>query len=169
MAAEEQLNFYPQPSAPANDVIPPTLPQYPEMILTAIEELNENNGSNKSAISKYIESRYGDLPPAHSTLLTRHLNGMKSAGQLLLIKNNYLKADPNSPTPRGRGRPPKPKAPLPPGTVLPPARPRGRPPKSQYPSDPPPLPKPKPASSVTGKKRGRPPKGKPAVAEPVGA
>ncbi|XP_073057672.1 HMG-Y-related protein A-like [Primulina eburnea] len=168
MAAEEQLDIYPQSSAPDSELAPPALPQYPEMILTAIEELNEKNGSNKSEISKYIESRYGNHPPAHVTLLTRHLNGMKSAGQLLCIKNNYLKPDPNSPPPRGRGRPPKPKAPLPPGTVLPP-RPRGRPPKSHDTSEPPHAPKPKPASSITGKKRGRPPKAKPAVSEPVGA
>ncbi|KZV19543.1 HMG-Y-related protein A-like [Dorcoceras hygrometricum] len=166
MAAEEQQSFNPQFAAqpqpqPPTQVFPPMLPQYPEMILTAIEELNEKNGSNKTSISKHIESTYGNLPPAHSTLLTHHLNRMKSSGQLVFFKNNYLKPDPNSPPRRGRGRPPKPKAPIPPGTVLPPPRPRGRPPKSRDPSDPPPPPKPKPASgatSVSGKKRGRPPK-----------
>uniref|UniRef100_A0A0D3H0G6 H15 domain-containing protein n=1 Tax=Oryza barthii TaxID=65489 RepID=A0A0D3H0G6_9ORYZ len=34
---------------------PPPLPPYPEMILAAIEGLNEKSGSNKSAISKFIE------------------------------------------------------------------------------------------------------------------
>ncbi|XP_075521158.1 HMG-Y-related protein A [Primulina tabacum] len=172
MAAEEQQSFNSQFAAmaqPPTQVFPPTLPQYPEMILTAIEELNEKNGSNKTTISKHIESTYGNLPPAHSTLLTHHLNRMKSSGQLVFFKNNYLKPDPNSPPRRGRGRPPKPKAPLPPGTVLPPPRPRGRPPKSRDPSDAPPPPKPKPApatTSVSGKKRGRPPK---AAAEQVTA
>ncbi|XP_020549681.1 LOW QUALITY PROTEIN: HMG-Y-related protein B-like [Sesamum indicum] len=198
MASEEvQANhFQPPAPAPAPPVPPGTLPQYPEMILAAIEALNEENGSNKSSISKHIEATYGNLPPAHSTLLTHHLNKMKSAGQLLFIKNNYLKPDPNAPPRRGRGRPPKPKSPLPPGTVSPPPRPRGRPPKSRDPTAPPPPPKPKATSTtgnVSGKKRGRPPKGaaegagaapppggaprgrgrppkvKPAVAAPVGA
>lgn len=163
MAAEEQQSFNPQFTAqpqPPTQVFPP-LPQYPEMILTAIEELNEKNGSNKTSISKHIESTYGNLPSAYSTLLTHHLNRMKSSGQLVFFKNNYLKPDPNSPPRRSRGRPPKPKASIPPGTVLPPPRPRGRPPKSRDPSDPPPPPKQKPASattSVSGRKRGRPPK-----------
>ncbi|KAK4430757.1 HMG-Y-related protein A [Sesamum alatum] len=161
MASEEvQANHIPAP-APAPPVPPGTLPQYPEMILSAIEALNEDNGSNKSSISKHIEATYGNLPPAHSTLLTHHLNKMKSAGQLLFIKNNYLKPDPNAPPRRGRGRPPKPKSPLPPGTVSPAPRPRGRPPKSRDPTAPPPPPKPKATSTtatVSGKKRGRPPK-----------
>ncbi|KAK4430321.1 HMG-Y-related protein A [Sesamum alatum] len=152
-----------QPPAPAPAPVPPgTLPPYPEMILAAIEALNEENGSNKSSISKHIEATYGNLPPAHTTLLTHHLNKMKSAGQLLFLKNNYLKPDPNAPPRRGRGRPPKPKTPLPPGTIPPPPRPRGRPPKSRDPTSPPPPPKPKATSTtatVSGKKRGRPPKG----------
>lgn len=163
MAAEEHQSFNPQFAAQAQapTQVFPTLPQYPEMILTAIEELNEKNGSNKTSISKHIESNYGNLPAAYSTLLTHHLNKMKTSGQLVFFKNNYLKPDPNSPPRRGRGRPPKPKTPLPPGTVLPPSRPRGRPPKSRDPSDPPQPPKQKPISattSVSGKKRGRPPK-----------
>ncbi|GFQ03141.1 hmg-y-related protein b [Phtheirospermum japonicum] len=95
------------------------------------------------------------------TLLTHHLNKMKSAGQLAFLKNNYLKPDPNAPPRRGRGRPPKPKTDLPPGAALSPPRPRGRPPKSTDPSDPQPPTKPKPTSptaSVSGRKRGRPPK-----------
>ncbi|KAL0427058.1 UNVERIFIED_CONTAM: HMG-Y-related protein A [Sesamum latifolium] len=159
MASEElQANhFQPPAPAPAPPVPPGTLPQYPEMILAAIEALNEENGSNKSSISKHIEATYGNLPPAHTTLLTHHLNKMKSAGQLLFIKNNYLKPDPNAPPRRGRGRPPKPKSPLPPGTVSPPPRPRGRPPKSRDATAPPPPPKPKATSTtatVSGKKRG---------------
>ncbi|KAI3466962.1 hypothetical protein Pfo_023625 [Paulownia fortunei] len=128
MASEElqgsNLPNQAQPPAPA----PSTLPQYPEMILAAIEALNEKNGSNKSSISKHIEATYGNLPPAHSTLLTHHLNKMKSTGQLQFLKNNYFKPDPNAPPRRGRGRPPKPKTPLPPGAVPLPPRPRGRPP-----------------------------------------
>ncbi|CAI9761941.1 unnamed protein product [Fraxinus pennsylvanica] len=165
MAAEEQQSNDPlppnhaQPPSPAPAIAtgapPAALPQYPELIMNAIEALNDKNGSNKSAISKQIEATYGNLPPAHLTLLSHHLNKMKASGQLLFVKNNYMKPGPDAPPRRGRGRPPKPKIPLPPGTVLPPPRPRGRPPKSRDPNDPPPPPKPKAAS---GKKRGRPPK-----------
>ncbi|KAL3501917.1 hypothetical protein ACH5RR_036366 [Cinchona calisaya] len=148
------------PVPPAASAPVPTLPPYPEMILAAIEALNDKNGSNKSTISKHIESTYGNLPPAHSTLLNHHLNRMKATGQLVMLKNNYMKPDPNAPPRRGRGRPPKPKAPLPPGYVPPPPRPRGRPPKVIDPLAPRPPPKkqPAPSSVASGRKRGRPPK-----------
>ncbi|XWS30829.1 hypothetical protein CRYUN_Cryun23aG0024400 [Craigia yunnanensis] len=132
---------------------PPSLPSYPQLIINAIEALNDKNGSNKTAISNYIESKYGDLPGGHTSLLSHHLNRMKETGELLFWKNSYRKADPNAPPRRGRGRPPKPKVPLPPGAILGPARPRGRPPKD--PNAPPRSPKPKVASG-TGKPRGRP-------------
>lgn len=123
------------------------------MIIKAIEEVDEKNGCNKSTISKYIESTYGELPAGHSALLSLHLNKMKESGQLEFWKNNYIKRDPNSPPRRGRGRPPKPKVPLPPGTVVSPSRPRGRPPKD------PNAPK-KPlkvkVSTGSGRPRGRP-------------
>ncbi|XWS63949.1 hypothetical protein CRYUN_Cryun06bG0145400 [Craigia yunnanensis] len=127
---------------------------YSQMILEAIEALNEKAGSNKSAISKHIESTHSDLPPAHSTLLSHHLNKMKQSGQIVMLKNNYLKPDPNAPPKRGRGRPPKPKIPLPPGTAGSSSRPRGRPPKPKDPLAPP---KPK-TTAGTGRPRGRPPK-----------
>lgn len=130
------------------------------MILKAIEALNEENGSNKSSISKYMESTYGDLPAGHSQLLSDHLNRMKDSGQLVFWKNNYSKPNPNAPPRRGRGRPPKPKDHLPPGPVSP-ARPRGRPPKD--PNAPPTLAKVK-MSSGSGKPRGRPRK----MARPTG-
>lgn len=126
------------------------------MIIAAIEALNDKSGSNKSSISKYIENKYGDLPAAHSTLLAHHLNKMKQSGDLVMVKNNYMKPDPNAPPRRGRGRPPKPKVPLPPGAVLAPPRPRGRPPKPRDPFAPPTTPK--KSSSGSGKPRGRPPK-----------
>lgn len=131
---------------------PSSLPPYPEMIMKALEALNEANGSNKSAISNYIESTYGVLPEGHSALLSHHLNKMKESGELVFWKNNYMKPDPNAPPKRGRGRPPKPKAPVPPGTVLSPPRPRGRPPKD--PNTPPTA----KVSSGSGRPRGRPKK-----------
>ncbi|CAL9012986.1 unnamed protein product [Prunus brigantina] len=140
---------------------PLSLPPYPEMILKAIEALNEKNGSNKSSISKFIESTYGDLPAGHNSLLSQHLNKMKDSGELVFWKNNYTKPDPNAPPRRGRGRPPKPKDSLPPESVLGPTRPRGRPPKD--PNAPPKPPKVK-VSSGSGKPRGRPRK----MAKPTG-
>lgn len=124
------------------------------MILQAIEALGENGG-NKSAISNYIESTYGDLPAGHATLLTTHLNKMKVSGEIVFVKNNYMKPDPNAPPKRGRGRPPKPKAALPSGTISSPPRPRGRPPKD--PNAPPKSPSAK-VSSGSGRPRGRPKK-----------
>ncbi|KAL2317255.1 hypothetical protein Fmac_031131 [Flemingia macrophylla] len=132
---------------------PQSLPLYSEMILKALEALNEPTGSSKSAISKHIESTYGELPD--STLLGNQLNKMKESGELVFVKNNYMKADPSAPPKRGRGRPPKPKVPLPLGTVLSPPRPRGRPPKD--PNAPPKTPKSK-ATPGSGRPRGRPKK-----------
>ncbi|XP_030952876.1 HMG-Y-related protein A-like [Quercus lobata] len=141
---------------------PKSLPPYPEMIMDAIEALDEKNGSNKSAISRHIESTYGDLPAGHSALLTDHLNNMKDSGELVFYKNNYIKPDPNAPPRRGRGRPPKPKGLISQIFDSGPARPRGRPPKDpnaavlpKSPKAPPKLPKVK-ASSGSGKPRGRP-------------
>lgn len=116
------------------------------MILGAIEALDEKSGSNKSSISKHMESKYGDqLPEAHTSLLTAHLARMKESGEILMVKNNYMKPGPDVPPKRGRGRPPKPKPMLPPGAEPPSPRPRGRPPKPKEPGA---LPRP----------RGRPPK-----------
>lgn len=141
---------------------PPSLPPYPQMILKAIEELNEKNGSNKSSISRFIESTYGELPAGHSVLLSDHLSKMKDSGELVFWKNNYTKPDPNAPPRRGRGRPPKPKDPDQPLVAnLSSGRPRGRPPKD--PDAPPKPPKVK-APSGSGKPRGRPRK----MARPTG-
>lgn len=134
-----------------------------KMILAAIEAIDEKTGSSKAAISKQMESTYPDLPAAHATLLAHHLEKMKQEGQLVLVKNNYMKPDPDAPPKRGRGRPPKPKTPLPPGTVVSPPRPRGRPPKPRDPFAPPAPPKQKSSSSSgggsgSGRPRGRPPK-----------
>ncbi|THG16206.1 hypothetical protein TEA_002768 [Camellia sinensis var. sinensis] len=99
------------PAAHATLPAPPSLPQYPEMIMAAIEALNDKNGSSKSAISKHIEATASsDVPAAHATLLSHHLNKMKQSGQLVMVKTNYMKPDPNAPPRRSRGRPPEPKA-----------------------------------------------------------
>ncbi|KAF8378604.1 hypothetical protein HHK36_029952 [Tetracentron sinense] len=140
---------------------PPSLPPYSEMIFAAIAASNDSNGSDKSAISSYIESSYENLPADHSTLLSNHLNTMKESGDLTMVNNNYMRPNPEAPPKRGRGRPPKPKLPEAPGTVPGPARPRGRPAK---PKDPLAV-----ASSGSWKPRGRgrPPKKARAAVEAV--
>ncbi|KAL6969980.1 hypothetical protein U1Q18_029690 [Sarracenia purpurea var. burkii] len=138
MADEEY--FSTQPPAP------PSLPQYPELIMAAIEALNDKNGSSKSAISKHIEDTYGELPAAHTTLISHHLNKLNQSGELVMVKNNYMKPDPNAPPRRGRGRPPKPRDSVSETTVVGSPRPRGRPPKEDG------------SSSTSGRPRGRPPK-----------
>ncbi|KAM3024802.1 hypothetical protein ACUV84_038428 [Puccinellia chinampoensis] len=146
------------------------LPPYPDMILAAIEALGDENGSNKTAISTYIEENYKDLPSAHASLLTANLASMKESGKLVFLKNNYLKADaaaePAAPK-RGRGRPPKAKDPnAPPAPVKDPNAPkrgRGRPPKAK---DPIAEAVKKATAGMPGSGRGRPPKKAKVAAEP---
>ncbi|CAN4097333.1 unnamed protein product [Withania somnifera] len=142
-------------------------PSYPEMIYEALDALNEEGGSNKSSITKYIESKYGDLSQDLSKLVPLHLENMKQNGDLIFLKNNYIKSGPGVPAKRGRGRPPKPKAPLPPGAESvesAPPKPRGRPRKD--PNAPPTSKKPKPdLGATTGRPRGRPRKVRPQPAQ----
>nr|GLL26954.1 receptor-like protein 12 [Ipomoea trifida] len=99
-----------------------------KMILKVLDELKQKEGANKSAISKYIESKYGGMSDAHSKLLTFHLERiMKQSGDLIFLKNNYIKPGPDTPPKRSRGRRPKPKTPVAPATIFAPPRPRGRP------------------------------------------
>ncbi|XP_065854864.1 HMG-Y-related protein A-like [Euphorbia lathyris] len=160
---EDSTNF------PEHEPQDPNIPHYPEMIMDAIETLNEKEGSNKSAIWKQIEATNPDLPPSHSALLSYHLNKMKQTGDLIFLKNNYMKPNSNPPPKRSRGRPPKPKTeavPVPAGTAVSSPRPRGRPPKPRDPFAPSsPSHQKNPAGS--GRSRGRPPKMAKTVAGPV--
>nr|GLL32893.1 HMG-Y-related protein B [Ipomoea trifida] len=77
---------------PANPLQQPnsSLPQYPEMIMAAIEELSEKGGSTKTDISRQIEAAHGgQLTSTHGTLLTHYLDKMKQSGQLVLIGHRY--------------------------------------------------------------------------------
>lgn len=134
--------------------------------MEAIDALNQAEGANKSSISKYMETKYGEMGAGHADLLTTQLNQMKDNGDIVLMKNNYLRPGPEAPLKRGRGRPPKAKEAVPEGTATVSAapRPRGRPKK-----DPKSAPAPKkakvasgpPSVSKTGRPRGRPRKAKP--------
>ncbi|XP_051127503.1 HMG-Y-related protein A-like [Andrographis paniculata] len=136
-----------------------SLPPYPQMILEALDAMKQPEGANKSFISKYMESKYGEMPAGHMDLLSLHLTRMTDSGELQFLKNNYVRAGLDAPPKRGRGRPPKPKDPLAAGTIPAAPRPRGRPRKD--PNAPPAPKKQKPASgpppiSKTGRPRGRP-------------
>ncbi|CAA2967822.1 HMG-Y-related A-like [Olea europaea subsp. europaea] len=116
---------------------PPAIPPYRQMIMEALDSLKQKEGANKTSISEYLESKYKDLPAAHVNLLSAHLTTMKDSGELLFIKNNYLRPGAEAPPKRGRGRPrkdpnslPEPKKPKPaagPQAVSKTGRPRGRP------------------------------------------
>lgn len=126
---QEAINHAPDSNIPINSPAPANHPPYAEMIYRAIEALKEKDGSSKTAIAKYIEEAYTDLPPAHSTLLTHHLKRLKDTGLLIMLKKSYklpssLPSDitqnaaqpvrrgrpPRSGIPKRRGRPPKPKS-----------------------------------------------------------
>ncbi|KAK4765096.1 hypothetical protein SAY86_026186 [Trapa natans] len=126
---------------------------YPEMIMAAIESLNDKDGSSKEAISDYIEASYSDLSPAHSRLLTHSLDQMTRSGEIFLVKNNYMRSDPDAPPKRGRGRPPKPKEVRATEAATSSPRPRGRPPKPKEPPT-------SEAATSSPRPRGRPPKAK---------
>ncbi|KFK33382.1 hypothetical protein AALP_AA5G005900 [Arabis alpina] len=144
--------------------LPFNLPPYPQMIMEAIEVCNDANGINKTAIAKHIESAQVTLPPSHTTLLNYHLNQMKQSGQIVQVKNNFMKPNPDAPPKRGRGRPPKAKpqggdssevvVTVPDLSVSP--RGRGRPPKSEAAKAE--AVKVKEPPRVSGRGRGRPPK-----------
>ncbi|KAL6575401.1 hypothetical protein OROMI_012686 [Orobanche minor] len=146
------------------------LPSYPLMIMEAIDALKHPEGANKSSISDYIESNYGEMPADHADLLTTHLTKMKVNGEILLVNGNYFKPGSANPPPpkRGRGRPPKPKDPLAPLPAMPgPPRPRGRPPSRNL-NEPPTAKKPKHTEGSSGRPRGRPRKVKPQQAVETG-
>ncbi|KAK7398808.1 hypothetical protein VNO78_09981 [Psophocarpus tetragonolobus] len=157
----------------------PNHPPYDEMIYTAIGALKEKDGSSKRAIGKYIEQVYKDLPPTHSALLTHHLNRLKSAGHLQMVKKSYkLPGSEPTQTQRSRGRPPKQPKP----TSLSGKRSRGRPKKigavspaatarSKLPKSPGRPPKPKSVSAISTalkvkRRPGRPPKAQPLLPTP---
>lgn len=90
---------------------PPSLPPYTEMIFAAIDALKGKEGSNESSISTYIQSTCGYLPDEHNNILTENLNKLIDNGELVVVNNNYMRPDLNTPAKRGRGRPPKAKDP----------------------------------------------------------
>ncbi|XP_057807194.1 HMG-Y-related protein A-like [Salvia miltiorrhiza] len=144
---------------------PSSLPPYPQMIMEAIDAVKEADGANKSTISKYMESKYGELGGTHTDLLNHHLTAMKDSGELVFVKNNYLRPSSDAPPKRGRGRPPKPKDAQ--AAVVAPSpspRPRGRPKKD--PNAPPAAKKAKSSAPAAAPPSGRP-RGRPKKVQPL--
>ncbi|KAJ0106017.1 hypothetical protein Patl1_19674 [Pistacia atlantica] len=71
---------------------------YAEMICKAIEELNEEGGSNDASISSYIKLEYKELPWAHETLLSHHLGRLCSRGQIVMTSSDGCYKLPTSKT-----------------------------------------------------------------------
>ncbi|KAJ0077845.1 hypothetical protein Patl1_37061 [Pistacia atlantica] len=66
----------------------PDHPPYAYMIQRAISELNELGGSSEETISKFIEAEYEDLPFAHASLLTHHLQKLVKKGDIVCTSGN---------------------------------------------------------------------------------
>ncbi|KAL2990764.1 hypothetical protein AAZX31_11G221100 [Glycine max] len=97
----------------------------------ASEALGEN-GENKSTISKHIKIICDEGRPPKDPNAPQNSTSVKvSSGSsgTMFRKNNNMKSNLRVPPKRGCGRPPKPKVPLPPSTILFSPRPRDHPPK----------------------------------------
>ncbi|TKY45705.1 HMG-Y-related protein A [Spatholobus suberectus] len=102
---------------------PLSLPPCPEMIMKALEALNEPSGSSKSAISKHIESTYGTVlspprprgrppkdpnaPPKSPRLRGPLEVAGQGEGQRRFARSPAVAAPTAVSTGRPRGRPPK--------------------------------------------------------------
>ncbi|KAJ7945132.1 HMG-Y-related protein A [Quillaja saponaria] len=74
---------------PGNHI--PDHPAYAAMIHEAISELNEEDGSTEEAISNYIKIKYKNLPVAHATILSHHLQKLCQVGEIILVsKTCYM-------------------------------------------------------------------------------
>ncbi|KAJ4834919.1 hypothetical protein Tsubulata_032573 [Turnera subulata] len=68
----------------------PDHPPYAEMIYEAINSLREEAGSSQASISSFIKSHHPDLPWAHETFLSHHLNRLTlKGGQITKTKNGH--------------------------------------------------------------------------------
>ncbi|KAL5729551.1 hypothetical protein ACHQM5_002486 [Ranunculus cassubicifolius] len=73
------------PSLVPSPLLTPDHPSYADMILTAIEDLEEKRGSTKASISEFIKSKHQHLPLAHSTYLTHHLQKLVETGDIVSV------------------------------------------------------------------------------------
>ncbi|XP_059428931.1 uncharacterized protein LOC132192135 isoform X2 [Corylus avellana] len=74
-----------------SDLRTPNHPTYALMIRRAIEQLNEEKGSTEEAISKFIKEDVEDLPLAHASFLSHHLNKLSESGEIVkAFGNRYM-------------------------------------------------------------------------------
>lgn len=71
-----------------SDLHTPDHPTYALMIQRAIEQLNEEKGSTEEAISKFIKEDVEDLPLAHASFLSHHLNKLSESGEIVKAHEN---------------------------------------------------------------------------------
>ncbi|GLJ14099.1 hypothetical protein SUGI_0225980 [Cryptomeria japonica] len=74
--------------------VTPSHPPYRKMIMEAISELKERNGSSQQAITKFIEEKYkSHLQPSFKKVLLTQLKNLTKAEELTRVKNSFkLKA-----------------------------------------------------------------------------
>ncbi|WMV22811.1 hypothetical protein MTR67_016196 [Solanum verrucosum] len=63
----------------------PDHPPYAWMIEKALQELDEEEGSNEDSISEFITKNNDSLPRAHTTMLKHHLENMCERGEIVMI------------------------------------------------------------------------------------
>ncbi|KAH0759698.1 hypothetical protein KY290_023191 [Solanum tuberosum] len=63
----------------------PDHPPYAWMIEKALQELDEEGGSNEDSISESIMKNNDSLPKAHTTMLKHHLEKMCERGEIVMI------------------------------------------------------------------------------------
>ncbi|KAK6790669.1 hypothetical protein RDI58_009750 [Solanum bulbocastanum] len=74
----------------------PDHPPYAWMIEKALQELDEEGGSNEDSISEFIIKNNDSLPRAHTTMLKHHLEKMCERGEIVMIDGGRFSLPGNS-------------------------------------------------------------------------
>ncbi|XP_006360458.1 HMG-Y-related protein A-like [Solanum tuberosum] len=84
----------------------PDHPPYAWMIEKALQELDEEGGSNEDSISEFIMKNNDSLPRAHTTMLKHHLEKMCERGEIVMIDGGRfsLPGDSKNSNPTRKGK-----------------------------------------------------------------
>ncbi|KAK4720470.1 hypothetical protein R3W88_010703 [Solanum pinnatisectum] len=76
------------------------------MIEKALQELDEEGGSNEDSISEFIMKNNESLPRAHTTMLKHHLERMYERGEIVMIDGGrfLLPGDSKNSNPKRKGK-----------------------------------------------------------------
>ncbi|KAL3338544.1 hypothetical protein AABB24_027596 [Solanum stoloniferum] len=76
------------------------------MIEKALQELDEEGGSNEDSISEFIMKNNESLPRAHTTMLKHHLERMCERGEIVMIDGGrfLLPGDSENSNPKRKGK-----------------------------------------------------------------